>query len=298
MRHAVLIDGPSIFHIAYHSRPPFEHNGQPIGALKGYVDFLWRLFTDDRLCSDADYAAVAFEGGHSFRASLCPAYKAHRVAHPVALTSQVRLIKEATWALGIATVEQRGYEADDMIGTYARLCELEGGAERITIVSRDKDLMQLVNARTSLFDPVTYKFQNPQDVVAKFGVLPRDLVDLFALMGDPVDGVEGVPGIGPKKAAKLLSQFGTLDRLLANTHLIEPHGARDRVISSIEAVRLARELVTIERRVDPPVAVADLAIAWDLQRFARYLETWGVIGLAQAVTWKAKQEANERVGMS
>lgn len=278
MAHLLLIDGPSIFHIAYHSRPPFEFEGQPIGALKGYCDFLWRALTNG-MFHEVTHCAVAFEGRRNFRRALSPAYKANRKEQPIELTSQVRLIKQATRELGVAVLEEPGFEADDMIGTYARVARRIPA--KVTIVSRDKDLFQLVDGYTFQFEPVSKQAFNRHSVFEKFGVEPHMMVDLLALMGDVVDGIGGIPGVGPKKGAALLAEWGTLDRVLANVNLIKPARLAALVGEHSEAVRLARELVTIDRFAPEPATIEELEVKLDADRFADFLHGWGINWLAE-----------------
>lgn len=277
MAHLLLIDGPSIFHIAYHTRPPFEFEGQPIGALKGYCDTLWR-YLKSGMFEGVTHCAVAFEGKRNFRRALSPAYKANRKEQPIELTSQVRLIKQATLALGVPVLEESGFEADDMIGTYARIAQRIPA--KVTIVSRDKDLFQLIDGHTFQFEPVSKAMFNRQTVFEKFGVDPTLMVDLLSLMGDTVDGVAGCPGVGPKKAAVLLREYGTLDRLLARLEVVQSSRLESLVFEHAEAVRLARELVRIDRYAPEPVTVEDLALNLDDYRFAAFLRGWGINWLA------------------
>lgn len=280
--HLVLIDGPSIFHIAYHSRPNFEHEGQPVGALKGFVDFIWNVLHNTRDFGEVTHMAVAFEGKRNFRRALSPAYKANRTEHAMELVSQVRLIKQATRALGIAVLEETGYEADDMIGTYARVAQ-RIPADDVTIISRDKDFMQLIDAYTTLYDPIKRSHARAYDVTHKFGVEPYMMVDLLALMGDVVDGVQGVPGIGPKKGAALLREYGTLDNLLSRLAVVTSSKMEDLIVAHAQNVRLARELVRIDRYAPESVSIEELKVDPDKVKFAAFLKSWGINWMASKV---------------
>src|SRR5439155_10572957 len=178
----------------------------------------------------------------TFRSDLYPEYKANRSAPPEDLIPQFGLIRQATVAFNVPCIEMEGFEADDIIASYCRLaCEV--GADT-TIVSSDKDLMQLVGATVRMYDPMKDRRIGIPEVVEKWGVPPEKMIDLQALTGDSIDNVPGVPGIGPKTAAQLLEQFGDLDGLLARASEIKQDKRRETIIANADKARISRELVT------------------------------------------------------
>ena len=195
--------------------------------------------------------AVIFDySSKTFRNELYPEYKANRSAPPEDLIPQFGLIRQATRAFDLPCIEMEGFEADDLIATYARLaCEAGGDT---TIISSDKDLMQLVGATVGMYDPMKDRQIGIPEVIEKWGVPPEKMIDLQALTGDSVDNVPGVPGIGPKTAAQLLEQFGDLDTLLARAGEIKQDKRRESIIDNADKARISRELVTLKN--DVPVA--------------------------------------------
>src|SRR5262245_46569602 len=217
--HLFLVDGSGYIFRAYHALPPLtrKSDGLPVGAVSGFCNMLWKLLREARDTSvgrTPTHFAVIFDySAHTFRKEIYPEYKANRSAPPEDLVPQFGLIRQATKAFNLPCIEKDGYEADDIIATYARLAE-EAGAE-VTIISSDKDLMQLVTPNISMYDSMKDKQIGIPDVVEKWGVAPEKMIDLQALTGDSTDNVPGIPGIGPKTAAQLLEEFGDLDSLLA-----------------------------------------------------------------------------------
>jgi DNA polymerase-1 len=208
--------------------------------------------------TDADHIAVIFDASQrTFRNDLYADYKAHRPDPPDELLPQFPLIREAVRAFNVACIESEGWEADDLIATYARLAR-EAGAE-VTIVSSDKDLMQLIGPGVEMFDPVNSKSIGPQQVKEKFCVGPENVIEVQALAGDSIDNVPGVPGIGVKTAAQLIEEFGDLDTLLARAHEIKQPKRREALLAHAEAARISRDLVRLCADVPPPMPLADLA---------------------------------------
>jgi DNA polymerase-1 len=208
--------------------------------------------------TDADHIAVIFDAAQrTFRNDLYTEYKAHRPDPPDELLPQFPLIREAVRAFNVACIESEGWEADDLIATYARLAR-EAGAE-VTIVSSDKDLMQLIRPGVEMFDPVNSKVIGPEQVKEKFCVGPEKVIEVQALAGDSIDNVPGVPGIGVKTAAQLIEEFGDLDTLLARAHEIKQPKRREALLAHAEAARISRDLVRLCADVPPPVPLADLA---------------------------------------
>jgi len=217
--HLFLVDGSGYIFRAYHALPPLNRksDGLPTSAVLGFSNMVWKLIQDSRNTdvgiAPTHFAVIFDYSAKTFRHDFYAEYKANRQAPPADLIPQFGLIREATRAFDLPCIEMEGFEADDLIATYARLaCEV--GADT-TIVSSDKDLMQLVGPTVLMYDPMKDRRIGVAEVVEKWGVPPEKMIDLQALTGDSVDNVPGVPGIGPKTAAQLLEQFGDLDTLLA-----------------------------------------------------------------------------------
>ena len=251
--HLFLVDGSGYIFRAYHALPPLtrKSDGLPVGAVSGFCNMLWKLMQDARNTDvgvTPTHLAVIFDySSKTFRNELYPEYKANRSAPPEDLIPQFGLIRQATRAFDLPCIEMEGFEADDLIATYARLaCEAGGDT---TIISSDKDLMQLVGPTVSMYDPVKDKQIKEAEVVEKWGVPPEKMIDLQALTGDSVDNVPGVPGIGPKTAALLLDQFGDLDTLLARASEIKQEKRREAIIVNADKARISRELVRLKNDV-------------------------------------------------
>ena len=251
--HLFLVDGSAYIFRAYHALPPLtrKSDGLPVGAVSGFCNMLWKLLKQAR---DTDvgvtptHFAVIFDySSKTFRNDLYDEYKANRSAPPEDLVPQFGLIRQATRAFGLPCIEREGYEADDIIATYARLAAEAGGDA--TIISSDKDLMQLVNGRVSMYDPMKDRQIGVPEVIEKWGVGPEKMVDLQALTGDSVDNIPGVPGIGPKTAAQLLETYGDLDTLLARAGEIKQAKRRENIIAHADKARLSRELVRLKNDV-------------------------------------------------
>src|ERR1700728_2398646 len=205
------MDGSGLIFRAFHALPPMNRaDGTPVNAVLGFSNILLKLIDE----TDADHIAVIFDAGRvTFRNQLYDAYKAQRPEAPPELVPQFKLVREATEAFNVAQVEMSDYEADDLIATYARQAVAAGAT--VTIVSSDKDLMQLVGPGVTMYDPIKLRSIGPDEVREKFGVGPEKVIDVQALCGDSVDNVPGVPGIGVKTAAELINTYGDLATLLA-----------------------------------------------------------------------------------
>ena len=247
--HLILIDGSGFIFRAYHALPPMTRpDGTPVNAVFGFSNMLGRLLMDH----EGTHIAVVFDAGRTtFRNELYEKYKAQRPEPPPELVPQFALVREATAAYGVAGVELDTWEADDLIATYARVAAEAGG--RVTIVSSDKDLMQLVDDRITMQDPIKQKPIGPAEVQEKFGVPPAKVVDVQALMGDSVDNVPGIPGIGPKNAAQLIQEYGDVEGVLAAAPGMKPSKRRDMLIEHAESARISRKLVTLCRDVPLPM---------------------------------------------
>ena len=245
--HVYLVDGSAYIFRAFHALPPMTRaDGTPVNAVYGFANMLTKLVED----SEADFLAVIFDTARkTFRSDIYPEYKAHRPPAPEELIPQFELIREATRAYSLPCLELEGFEADDLIATYARHA-VEQGFD-VTIVSSDKDLMQLVGPGVRMMDPMKNRFIGPDEVVEKFGVGPDKVIDVQSLAGDSTDNVPGVPGIGIKTAALLLEEYGDLDTLLERAGEIKQNKRRENLIEFADLARISRDLVTL--RKDVPV---------------------------------------------
>ena len=209
-KHVFLVDGSGFIFRAFHALPPMSRDdGTPTNAVFGFTNMLIKLIEDLK----ADHCAIIFDTARkTFRNDVYKEYKANRPPPPDELIPQFALIREAVRAFNIACIEMEGYEADDLIATYTRLAREQDA--NVTIVSSDKDLMQLVGPDIKMFDPMKNKDIGVKDVIEKFGVGPQHVVDVQALAGDTSDNVPGVPGVGIKTAAQLINEYGDLESLL------------------------------------------------------------------------------------
>ena len=246
-----LIDGSGFIFRAYHALPPLNRpDGTPVNAVLGFTNMLVKLLND----MNVPNIAVIFDASRkNFRNEIYAEYKANRTETPEDLIPQFALIREATEAFSIPAIELDGYEADDLIATYARLA-VEAGRS-VAIVSSDKDLMQLIRPGVRMYDPMKYKDIGEAEVMEKFGVPPSKVVDVQSLAGDSTDNVPGVPGIGVKTAAQLINEYGDLDTLLARASEIKQPKRRDSLIEHAEAARVSRRLVQLDAHVPgiPPL---------------------------------------------
>ncbi len=240
-----MIDGSGFIFRAYHALPPMTRpDGMPVNAVYGFISMLIKLVEE----TDADHIAVVFDRARkTFRNDIYPQYKAHRPPPPEDLVPQFALVRDAVRALNLTPVDMEGFEADDLIATYARLAR-ERGAE-VTIVSSDKDLMQLVGPGVVMFDAMKNKEIGPDQVREKFGVGPEKVVEVQALAGDSSDNVPGVAGIGVKTAAQLIGEYGDLDTLLARAGEIKQPKRRQNLLEQADMARVSRDLVTLRRDV-------------------------------------------------
>ncbi|MCB9964851.1 MAG: DNA polymerase I [Rhodospirillales bacterium] len=277
-----LIDGSGYIFRAYFALPQNLTNpaGQPVGAVLGFCNMLYKLLNDLK----AENIAVIFDAARkNFRFDIYPEYKAHRPDAPEDLIPQFPLFRKAAEAFGLPAIELEGYEADDLIATYARQAQEKG--MNVTIVGSDKDLMQLVNDRVTMFDPLKQTLIDAQAVQEKFGVPPEQMVDLQALTGDSVDNVPGVPGIGPKTAAQLLGEFGSLENLLDNLDSIKQPKRRDVLKENTEQARLSKRLVTLAQDAAVPVSLEQMsAHDRDMPQLQAFLEEQGFRSLLARLT--------------
>lgn len=246
MKKLYLIDGSGFIFRAYHALPPLSNpQGEPVGAVYGFCNMLIKVLQERQ----SDNIAVIFDAGRkTFRQEIYPEYKAHRPPAPDDLVPQFQFIRDTCTAFGIPHIESDGFEADDLIATYAQQAKEQD--IDVVIVSSDKDLMQLINSHITLFDPMKNKIIAEEGVFEKFGVTPDKVIDIQALAGDSSDNVPGVPGIGPKIAAELINRFGSLEKLYENVDSITQTKRRESLINNQELAFISKKLVTL--RTDAP----------------------------------------------
>jgi len=271
-RHLFLVDGSGFIFRAFHALPPMTRaDGVPINAVLGFTNMLMKLLND----TDADAVAVVFDAARkTFRSEIYPAYKAQRPPPPEELVPQFPLIREATRAFDVACVELEGFEADDLIATYAAQAVAQGA--RVTIVSSDKDLMQLVGDNVDMLDPIKNRTIGAAEVAEKFGVPPAQVIHVQALCGDAVDNVPGVPGIGIKTAAQLIQEYGDLETLLARASEIKQPKRREALLEHAEAARMSLRLVTLDANAPVAEGLEDFRVRKpEPGRLAGFLEAQG-----------------------
>ncbi|MGY8996280.1 MAG: 5'-3' exonuclease H3TH domain-containing protein, partial [Alphaproteobacteria bacterium] len=244
-KHVYLIDGSGFIFRAFHALPPMTRSdGTPINAVMGFCNMIIKLLDG----TDADHIACVLDySSKTFRNELYDQYKAHRPDTPEELVPQFPLIREAARAFNLPVVEMEGYEADDIIATYTRLAR-EAGAE-VTIVSSDKDMMQLVGEGVMMLDGLKTKEIREPEVFEKFGVTPDKVIEVQALAGDSADNVPGVPGIGVKTAAQLIHEYGDLETLLERAGEIKQPKRRENLLAHADDARMSLKLVTLEQHV-------------------------------------------------
>ncbi len=280
----LLIDGSGFIFRAYHALPPLTSpQGTPVGAVLGFVNMIMKLMEGSKV----DYAAVIFDAARqTFRNRIYAEYKAHRPPAPEDLVPQFAIVREATRALNLPAIELADYEADDIIASYAIAARAQG--IDVTIVSSDKDLMQLIGEGVSMFDAMKQKTIGTDQVMEKFGVPPEKVRDVQSLIGDSSDNVPGVPGIGPKTAAELISAFGSLDALLAGAATIKQPKRRESLTQFADQARLSYQLVTLKDDVPLPLPFEELALkAPDMTTLATFLQAQGFKSLLARLQQKS-----------
>ena len=245
--HLHLIDGSGFIFRAYHALPPLtrKSDGLPVGAVSGFCNMLFKIIEDQKGSNAPTHLVVVFDAkGKTFRSDIYPEYKMNRPPAPEDLIPQFPLTRVATRAFGLACIEQEGFEADDIMATLAVQAREAGG--HVTIVSSDKDLMQLVGNGVEMYDAMKNKRIGPEQVEEKFGVAPNRVIDVQSLAGDSVDNVPGAPGIGVKTAALLINEYGDLDSLLERASEIKQPKRRETLIENADQIRTSRDLVTLK----------------------------------------------------
>lgn len=245
-----LIDGSGFIFRAYHALPPLTRpDGTPVGAVMGFCNMMLRALDE----VGQGLIAVVFDSKRAtnFRNEIYPAYKANRSEPPEDLVPQFQLVRDATKAFGITCIELERFEADDLIAAYTKEAVARG--HEVRILSTDKDMMQLIKDGVRLVDPLKFSLIGPDEVMAKFGVLPKDVIDVQALAGDSTDNVPGVPGIGVKTAAELIHTFGSLEALLGRTSEIKQPKRREVLEANADLARISKQLVRLDE--DAPLCV-------------------------------------------
>ena len=251
--HFYLIDGSGYIFRAYYALPPLSRksDGLPTGAVSGFCNMLFRLLEDSKSNNNKDkptHFAVIFDSARkNFRNDIYSDYKGNRSETPEDLIPQFEYIRNSVKAFNLPSVELINYEADDLIATYSEQILKEGA--KVTIVSSDKDLMQLYKKNIRIYDPMKNKFILDEDINKKFGVVPEKIIDVQALAGDSSDNVPGVPGIGIKTAAELINQYGNLDNLLKNAGEIKQNKRRETLLKNKNKAIISKQLVTLKKDV-------------------------------------------------
>ena len=251
--HFYLIDGSGYIFRAYYALPPLtrKSDGLPVGAVSGFCSMLFKLLEDSKsnenLQKPTHFAVIFDSARKTFRNKIYSEYKANRAEAPEDLAPQFEYIRKSVNAFNLPCIDLPNYEADDLIATYAEQILSKGA--KVTIVSSDKDLMQLYNKDVRLFDPMKNKFISTQDILTKFGVEPKKIIDVQSLAGDSSDNVPGVPGIGVKTAAELINKYGTLEKLLDNTHEIKQNKRRETLTENKDKAIISKKLVTLMKNV-------------------------------------------------
>lgn len=282
--HLYLVDGSSYIFRAYHRLPPLtDPEGTPVGAVYGYTTMLWKLAEDlDQAEGPTHLAVVLDKDSKSFRNDIYPEYKANRPPPPEDLVPQFPLIRDATRAFSLPCIEEQGFEADDLIASYARAAQREGWD--VTIVSSDKDLMQLVGeqdgARIDMLDTMKSQRIYLEEVEEKFGVAPELVGDVLALMGDSVDNIPGIYGIGPKTASKLIAEHGSLTAALDAAPDMKKSKLKERLLESREDAEMSRVLVTLKEDCELPEPLEDFKLdGVPPEPLAAFLEKHGFTSL-------------------
>ena len=251
--HFYLIDGSGYIFRAYYALPPLtrKSDGLPVGAVSGFCNMLFKLLEDAKSEENREkptHFAVIFDSARkNFRNDIYSDYKANRSDAPDDLVPQFDFIRKSVLAFNLPSIEQINFEADDLIATYVDQINKIGA--KATIVSSDKDLLQLYGKNIRVFDPMKNKFLGIEDIKLKFGVKPEQIIDVQSLAGDTSDNVPGVPGIGIKTAAELINSFGTLENLLKNAQTIKQNKRRETLLENKDKALISKKLVTLKKKM-------------------------------------------------
>ena len=311
--HFYLIDGSGYIFRAYYALPPLtrKSDGLPVGAVSGFCSMLFKLLEDSKsnenLQKPTHFAVIFDAARKTFRNEIYSDYKANRSEAPDDLAPQFEYIRKSVVAFNLPSVDLPNYEADDLIATYAEQILSKGA--KVTIVSSDKDLMQLYKKDVRLFDPMKNKFITPEDIVTKFGVGPEKVIDVQSLAGDSSDNVPGVPGIGVKTAAELINKYGTLEKLLDNAHEIKQNKRRETLIENKDKAIISKKLVTLMKDVPVEKKIEEFQLKEidkdKLYKFLREMEfnrllssvtsTYGAPELEETATDIAPKEKQQNI---
>lgn len=255
-QHLVLIDGYGFVFRAFHAFPPLiREDGVNVGAIYGFTSMLTKVILE---FSCSHLAVVLDSGGKTFRHDIFADYKSHRPPAPAELIPQFPLVREAVSSLNISLLEKQGFEADDIIATFAKTASNKG--IKVTIISSDKDLMQLIDANISMYDPLKSKVIQAEQVIEKFGVKPEQIIDILSLIGDSADFIPGVPSIGPKTAAELLNKYDSLEGIYQNIDDIPPSKRKESLVENKNLAILSKKLVILDDQVVTSETLDDLRI--------------------------------------
>jgi DNA polymerase-1 len=255
-QHLVLIDGYGFVFRAFHAFPPLtREDGVNVGAVFGFTSMLTKILLE---FSCSHLAVVLDSGGKTFRHQIYPEYKSHRPPAPPELIPQFPLVREAISSLNIDILEKPGFEADDLIATFAKTASNQG--LKVTIISSDKDLMQLIDDNISMFDPLKSKHIGAEQVIEKFGVKPEQVIDILALIGDSADYIPGVPGIGPKTASELIQKYSNIDGIYKNLSEIPASKRKQSLIDNKDLAILSHKLVILDDQVPTLLQLDDIRI--------------------------------------
>ncbi len=311
--HFYLIDGSGYIFRAYYALPPLtrKSDGLPVGAISGFCSMLFKLLEDSKsnenLQKPTHFAVIFDAARKTFRNEIYSDYKANRSEAPDDLAPQFEYIRKSVVAFNLPSVDLPNYEADDLIATYAEQILSKGA--KVTIVSSDKDLMQLYKKDVRLFDPMKNKFITPEDILTKFGVGPEKVIDVQSLAGDSSDNVPGVPGIGVKTAAELINKYGTLEKLLDNAHEIKQNKRRETLIENKDKAIISKKLVTLMKDVPVEKKIEEFQLKEidkdKLYKFLREMEfnrllssvtsTYGTPELEETATDIAPKEKQQNI---
>jgi len=287
IHHVVLVDASGFIFRAFHAIQILNNpEGTPVNAVYGFITMLMKLLDDMK----PDHIAIIFDSARkTFRNDIDPSYKANRTEPPDELVPQFALVREATRAFNFDCIELQGFEADDLIATYTKEAINEGA--EVTIVSSDKDLMQLVSDRVTMFDSFKNRRIGPEQVQEKFGVYPEKVVDVQSLAGDSTDNVPGIPGIGIKIAAQLIQEYGDLDTLLAHASEIKQNKRRGNLLEHADKARLSRELVRLRNDVPLTIPLGQLERRQpDLEHLERFLTEQGFKSILARLQSRPRKE--------
>ena len=287
----VLVDGSGFIFRAYHALPPLKKSdGTPTGAVSGYCNMLFKLINEIKEFKATHIAVIFDHKDKTFRSDIYQNYKANRPPPPEDLVPQFQLIRDATEAFGFIAIDKKGYEADDIIATLSKKATEEGAI--VTIFSSDKDLMQLVSNDIKMYDPIRNIFIDIDRVKEKFGVTPDKVIDVQALVGDTVDNVPGVPGVGVKTASSLISEFGNVETLIEKCNTINKDRIRKLISDNVDKIILSKRLVTLHKTIEIETKLEELELTTlNLEKLLAFTKTMELNTLSKRISSQL-QESN------